>query len=75
MDTIDELLWVLIITVLGGCFGFFMFLYNHGKERKKEIRKARDNKNSAGQHDKPVHDESSSPSTAPTQATASTSSV
>lgn len=69
MDTIGELLLVLVITAIGLCIGFAIFLYNHEKERKAEIRKANGNKSGSGQPDKPVHDESSRPSTAPAKAT------
>lgn len=71
MDTIGELLWVLVITAIGICIGFAIFLYKHEKERKTEIHKARNNKNSSGQPNKPVYDESSTPTT-PAKATEAT---
>jgi len=56
VETINELLWFLVITAIGICIGFAIFLYNHEKERKKEIRKARDNKDIIGQPNQSVHD-------------------
>jgi hypothetical protein len=48
LKTIDELEWVLGVLALGICLGFFMYLYNHEKERKKEIRKTGSDKDSIG---------------------------
>jgi hypothetical protein len=63
VETINELLTVLVITIVGLCIGFAIFLYKHGKEHKKEIREAGSNKGKSGQHDKSMHDESSGAST------------
>jgi hypothetical protein len=72
VDTINELLIVLVITALGICAGFGKFLYDHEKESKKEIRKAGNNKNSDRQHDKSGNDEPSGASTAPATSTKTT---
>jgi hypothetical protein len=70
MDAINSLLTSLIVTIIFICVMFGIFLYKHGKERKKEIRKTGDNKGSVGQHDKSCDDESSRASTAPASSTA-----
>jgi len=56
MKTVDELLMVFVITVIGGCIGFVIFILNHEKERKKEIRETRNNKDSVGQHNQSCDD-------------------
>ena len=77
MKTIDELLTVLVITAIGVCVGFGIFLYNHDKEHKKEVREkslreAGNNKGSVRQPDKSVHDEPSGTSTTPASSTTPT---
>lgn len=48
---------------------FATFIIKHERDRKKEIRKANDNKGGFGQPNKPVHDvTSATPATSPTSA-------
>ena len=56
MNTVDELLLVLALTVVGGCVGFVVFILKHEKEHEKGLREANNNKNSIGQHDKSCDD-------------------
>ena len=72
MDTINKLLWVLVITMVGLCIGFAIFLYKHEKERKKELLKAISNFDNTGQPNKPMHDVTSCSSTASTETPTST---
>jgi preprotein translocase subunit SecG len=59
MDTINKLLWVLVITMVGLCIGFAIFLYKHEKERKKELLKAISDFDNTGQPNQSVHDATS----------------
>jgi hypothetical protein len=43
MEVVSELLDVLIITILGICVGFGVFLRNHTKEHKKEMKNGTSN--------------------------------
>ena len=71
MKTINELLWVLVITIIGLCVGFGIFLYNHEKERKKNLLKAISNMDSSGQPDQSVHDVTTASRTTSTATTIS----
>jgi hypothetical protein len=72
VEIINELLWVFVIVAIGICVGFIIFILNHEKQRKKEIREAGNNDGGIGRHDKFVHDESSRTSTTPASSTKTT---
>jgi hypothetical protein len=61
VGAVGEFFMVLVITIVGGCIGFVIFILRHEKEHKKEmreksLREANDNKNRVGQHDKSCDD-------------------
>jgi hypothetical protein len=70
MSQIDDFMLVLVITAVSVCIGFIVFILNHEKQHKKEmrekgLREAGNQYNSTRQYNKSVHDVTSGPSRTP----------